>query len=95
MRRAAKVDANQAVIVDMLRAAGCSVQSLAAVGGGCPDLVVGRAGMTFLLEVKDGDKPPSRRQLTPDQVDWHREWCGHVAVVENVADALLAVRLKT
>ena len=34
MRRAAAVDANQAAIVAALRAAGCSVQSLASLGGG-------------------------------------------------------------
>jgi hypothetical protein len=34
VRRAAKVDANQAAIVEALRACGASVQSLAAVGFG-------------------------------------------------------------
>lgn len=45
-------DANQAEIVRALRAVGCSVFSLAGVGGGCPDLLVGRGGATWLLEVK-------------------------------------------
>jgi len=69
------------------------VQSLAAVGKGCPDLLVGRAGRCFLLEVKDGSKPPSARQLTPDQQAWHRSWAGHAAVVETSEAALLAVRI--
>jgi hypothetical protein len=66
-----------------------------AVGRGFPDLVVGYRGRgkpeTFLLEVKDGDKPPSARKLTPAQVVWHGEWRGHVAVVCNLAEALAAV----
>jgi arginine repressor len=93
MRRAARVDDNQAEIVAALRAAGCTVQSLAAVGRGCPDLLVGRTRSTgtqrnYLLEIKDGAKPPSRRKLTPDEQAWHAAWRGQVAVVESVDEAL-------
>ena len=91
MRRAAKTDANQAEIVAALRAIGATVQPLHSVGGGCPDLAVGWRGMTSLLEIKDGAKPPSARKLTPDQVKWHAEWAGHVAVVETVEQAIEAV----
>ena len=91
MRRAAKVDDNQGEIVAALRSAGCSVTSLASVGRGCPDLVVGRAGVTYLLEVKDGRKPPSKRRLTSDEKAWHGAWRGQVAVVESVQDAFKAV----
>jgi hypothetical protein len=41
MRRAAKIDANQPQIVEALRKAGATVHSLAAVGNGIPDLLVG------------------------------------------------------
>lgn len=89
MRRAAKVDANHAEIVEALRATGCTVQSLAAVGCGCPDIIVGRGRVTVLMEVKDGRKPPSARELTPDQVAWHAAWNGApVSVVLSVEDAL-------
>ena len=64
MRRAAKVDANQTEIVKALRQVGASVQSLAATGKGCPDLLVGIRGLNFLIEVKDGAKPRSDRKLT-------------------------------
>jgi hypothetical protein len=60
MRRAAKVDANHADIVKALRAAGCGVLDLSKVGNGCPDLLV-HAGVTVLMEIKDGSKPPSAR----------------------------------
>ena len=91
MRRAAKVDANHGAIVRALRAVGCSVQSLARVGEGCPDLAVGYHGRNYLLEVKDGSKPPSARKLTPDEQGWHERWRGAVLVVETVDEALEAV----
>lgn len=93
MRRAAKVDANQAQIVAALRAIGASVQPLHTVGGGCPDLAVGVNGVTLLIEIKDGAKRPSARKLTSDEAKWHQEWRGHVDVVEDVEEALSVVRL--
>ena len=71
MRRRARTDRNQTEIVEALRAAGASVYSLAAVGDGIPDLLCGFRGKTALIEVKDSQQPPSKRQLTPDQLEWH------------------------
>jgi len=85
---AAKADANQTDIVSALRAVGASVQHLHSVGKGCPDLMVGYQGKTFAIEVKDGGKVPSARKLTAAQVEWHDAWKGHVAVAENVTEAL-------
>jgi len=76
MRRAAKVDDNQAAIVDAFRKLGASVQHLHAVGDGCPDLLVGFRKVDALVEVKDGDKMPSKRALTPDQHDFFETWKG-------------------
>ena len=74
--RAARVDANHAQVVSALRAAGAAVQSLASVGVGVPDLLVGVPGTNrlALFEVKDGKKPPSHRKLTDAQVIWHERW---------------------
>ena len=93
MRRSAKVDANQPAIVDGLRRLGFRVLSLATIGNGVPDLLVGCPnGRLILLEVKDAAKPPSARKLTPDQVSWHAEWSRFpVYIVTSVADALAAV----
>ena len=89
--RAAKVDDNQKEIVKALRTLGCSVQHLHNVGAGCPDLLVGYKGFNILLEVKDGNKSPSQQKLTPDQVIWHRDWRGHVNVVNSSEQAIIAV----
>lgn len=92
MRRAAKVDANQAEIVEALRKAGARVQPLHTVGQGVPDLLVGFKGQTLLMECKDGTKPPSARQLTPEQQAWLQAWTGgSVWLVTSVDDALSAL----
>ena len=93
MRRAAKVDDNQREIVEALRAAGCVVSITSSVGHGFPDLAVGRAGKTFLLECKNGNLPPSRQALTHEEKIWHINWRGHAAVVNSPEQALRAVGL--
>lgn len=92
MRRAAKTDRNQPEIVEALRKAGASVTLLHAVGDGCPDLLVGYRHHTILMEVKDGKKSPSERNLTPDQQEWHAGWRGGVLVIAcDVEGALRAL----
>lgn len=91
MRYAAKTDDNQAEIVSALRMAGASVQSLAAVGKGVPDLLVCFRTKLHLLEIKDGAKVPSARLLTTDQLAWHAKWQGPVSIVHSIDEALRAV----
>jgi len=93
MRTAAKVDANQEEIVTALRHIGATVQPLHMVGKGCPDLLVGYRGANYLLEVKDGTKPPSKRRLTPDEQRWHDAWQGDVLIVASGQHAVDVVRL--
>jgi len=95
IRRAAKVDANQAEIVAALRKVGCEVVSTAAIGNGFPDLIVLGPGMNkwerkiYLVEIKNGSLPPSRRRLTAFQKVLHKIWPVHV--VTNWAEALNVV----
>ena len=91
MRRSAKVDANQAEIVAALRKVGAHVQSLAVIGKGCPDLLVSHRNRWHLIEIKDPAKPPSKRALTEDQVEWHRRAQAPVRVVLSATDAILAL----
>ena len=90
MRRAAKVDGNHAEIVSALRAIGCSVQSLAQVGQGCPDILAARGGRTMLLECKVGNE-----QLNPLQVEWHNKWQGDSYVVRDADEAVRLVMFWT
>lgn len=94
MRRAANLDSNHGHIVDALRRAGATVHSLAGLGDGAPDLLVGFRGDTHLFEVKDGGKSPSRRKLRPSQKRWHLAWKGSpVVVVTTPHEALAAIGL--
>ena len=94
MRRAAKADRNQPEIVNMLRLVGCTVQHLHTIGKGCPDILVGYQGKNYVLELEDGELPPSGRKLTDDEKKWHEDWRGEVHVVSNVREALDAIGIS-
>ena len=89
MRRAAKVDANHGQIVRTLEACGCTVVSLAAVGNGCPDVLAGRGGANYLLEIKSG-----KGQARASQIEFLARWRGAVVLVRTPEEALRAVGLK-
>ena len=91
MRYGARVDSNHGAIVEaLLSVSGVTVHSLAGVGCGCPDLLVGARGLTYLVEVKDGEKFPSERTLTPDQRRWIKRWTGAPVVLLLDASKALA-----
>ena len=80
-------DRNQGEIVRALRAAGATVVELQGVGFGCPDLMVGYRGCTWLVEVKmpGGD-------LRASQVEWLTKWRGGpVRIARDVREALHAI----
>lgn len=88
MRTDARTDANQTEIVNALRDVGASVAITSMIGAGFPDIVVGYRGTNFLMEIKDGSKPPSARKLTKAERKFHDLWRGTVIVVNGVDEAL-------
>jgi hypothetical protein len=87
--RAAKVDRNHVEIVKALRDYGAFVVSLASVGKGVPDLLVGYKRHTILIEVKFGNN-----KLTEDQIVFHGKWPGGVlAIVTDVESAIRVLKL--
>lgn len=84
--RAAKVDGNHAQIVRSLRQAGASVQSMARLGQGAPDLLVGFQGQNWVMEVK-----AEKGLVRAFQAAWMSNWRGHVVVVRSVDEALAAI----
>lgn len=85
--RNAKTDANQKEIIDALTVAGCTVVQIDKP----VDLLVGRHGLTFLLEVKNRE---GKNRLTKAQEEFIETWRGRpVAVVHDVDEALSAVGL--
>lgn len=86
-RVAARVDANHSEIADILRRLGYSVTHTHQLKG-FVDLVAGRNGVNYLIEVKDGTKAASKRKLTKLEQKFHHEWQGAVEIIESVADAM-------
>lgn len=87
VRRAARVDANQRLLVELWIRLGATVQILSTVGGGCPDVLVGYNGLNALVEIKDGSKVPSKQKLNLLQIEFHQAWRGHVCVVRDEHEA--------
>jgi hypothetical protein len=82
VRRAAKRDLSEPAIVTALRLCGWSVQPISVPDA--PDLILGKAGRTYLAEVKTG-----KGKVKPGQALWHREWRGaDVVILRSVDDAL-------
>jgi len=93
VRIAARVDSNQASIVKALRQVGAKVQPTHTLGKGVPDLLVAFRGNWFVLEVKDGEKVPSKQALTEDEIRWHEEFGQQapVFVCNSVESALRTI----
>ena len=62
--------------VEVLRLCGWSVFDAARVGGGFPDLVIGRLGKTHLVELKTGNAP-----FKESQKKFYRDWKGESVIV--------------
>ena len=88
-----RVDANHKSIVDGLRAVGAEVQSLADIGRGVPDLLVGFKGRWYVAEIKDGAKVKSRQKLTDAEGTWHERFSriAPVHVWTSLEEALKAI----
>jgi len=83
----ARIDTNHKEIVAALRQAGATVVSLAEMKHGCPDLLVGYAGETVLMEVK-----MPKAKFTPDQLEFLGKWKGGaISRVDSVDAAIRAL----
>lgn len=91
--RAKKIDNNQNLIVKQLRRCGVSVAITSMLGKGFPDLIIGRAGRNYLIELKDGNKSASRKQLTPDEKEFFDTWNGQVNKAESFDEIALIIGL--
>lgn len=84
-----RTDSNHAEIIKALRKIpNLSVFSTHEVGKGFPDIVIGYKGINYLIEIKDGKKPPSARKLTPDEVKFHQDWNGQIDTIKNFEELL-------
>lgn len=84
MRRKARVDDNQAGIVDMLRKIpGVSVAVTSSLGDGFVDIIVGKDNFNYMIELKDGNKKPSAQKLTPKEEEFRERWKGQYTVCNS------------
>jgi hypothetical protein len=95
MRTAAKIDSNQNGIVKSLRQVpGVSVFITSQIGKGFVDIICGYKKTNYLIELKDGNKVPSKRKLTPDEETFHKDWEGQISVAESLEDVLKIIGVK-
>lgn len=85
--RARRTDDNLSAVVAAYRKLGFSVW----VCNSMVDCVVGYGGIAELVEVKDGDKPPSARKLTPAQIAFRKTWTGGVRLIQSLDDVAIHV----
>ena len=84
----ARIDTNHKEIVKALRDAGATVVSMASLKHGTPDILVGYAGETILMEIKRDAKA----KFTPDQLDFLSKWKGGaISRVDSVEAAIRAL----
>ena len=93
MRRNARVDSNQKEIVEALRKAGASVLIVSMLKN-CFDILVGFKGVNFIMEIKDGSKPPSQRKLTEGEAKFKESWRGGpYYIVYSIEEALKIISI--
>jgi len=80
--RARRTDANHTAVAEAFEKAGFSVDKT----NGLWDLTVGYGGITILVEVKDGSKPPSKQKLTDREKKFHGSWTGGIRLITKVED---------
>lgn len=86
--RIRRADANQAAVTKALRKVGAAVTPIHTVGKGVADLLVSFRNSWYVLEIKDGAKPPSARELTEDERYWIQEQKAHVAIINSPEEAV-------
>lgn len=86
-RYARRRDLNEPGIIAALQHSGCDVEQIDLC-----DLIVGRAGMNYLIEIKR-PKRRSESRITDRQKRLRATWRGQYTIVSTVAEALKAVGL--
>jgi Holliday junction resolvase len=63
---------------------------LSGVGKGCPDLLIGFKGTTYLIEIKKD----SKAKFTPQQLQFNELWSGGViARIQTIDEAIALLKV--
>jgi Holliday junction resolvase len=79
-RRAARIDDNQNEIVKLFRKLGWTVLIISQLKN-CCDIMVSKSGRTIAVEIKDGEKIPSKRKLSEGEEKFRDSWQGEYKLV--------------
>ena len=91
MRRNAKVDVNQPEIVKALRKHGATVLITSQLKN-CFDILVGYNGINYIMEIKDGTLPPSKKRLTEGELKFKESWVGgEYYIIESIEQAIKTI----
>jgi hypothetical protein len=93
-RRANRKDANHATIARLLQQVGAHVIDAAVAPALGFDLLVAYRGQMYIMEIKDGSKPPCERQLTSNEQEQQAALARHGVeyhVVLSEDDALKVI----
>ncbi len=71
--KANRKDANHNLVEIYLRSLGFVTLDISALKN-CCDIVASKNGVTYLIEIKDGTKPPSQRKLTSGEKKFRDYW---------------------
>ena len=87
MRRAARPDDNHTEVSKAFARLGWSVLDIHQLPN-CADIVVGKNDRNIIIEIKDGEKAPSRQKLTPGEQKFHDRWNGELRIVTCIQDVI-------
>lgn len=91
MRIAARLDDNHKEIVSHFKKFDCAIFDVHAIPNSC-DIFVSKNMKTFAIEIKDGKKPQSQRELTSGEKKFRDGWKGAYFVVEDLSDVIAVVK---
>ena len=87
MIRAAKKDDNHHEVEKAFKDLGYITQDLSQLKNAC-DLLAVKGKRIFVVEIKDGKKPPSARKLTEGEEKFALKWGAHWALITSVNDVI-------
>jgi len=85
-RKRGRTDGNHTEVIEAMRNIGAVVYSVASIPN-FTDTLVGYRGQLFIIEIKDGTLPPSKRKLTDGEIKCKTDF-ERVGVTYHVANSV-------
>jgi hypothetical protein len=92
---ARRTDANHSDIVKAFRDLNCSVFDTSRVAGGFPDIIVGKNGITVLVEIKADNKKKFTAAQDMFMLNWHGSAVSRIQDLEGVINLVKMLNAHT